>query len=375
MSAPIIYKALITIEPDIKLSLLTTVAVAGIGGAIAAMVHAPIPWLLGSLLFTAVLTACGFKLQKPSSTIERCMRVLIGTALGSSVANSLGDFGGPVILSIVASFASVIAVVIGGSWFFRRWIKMARGEAFLCALPGGLSFMLALADDARVATPGSRPRIALVHTVRVVALVLFISLIAFVLGTEKPQESFADWFTAGLLFDWQLLLVIALALISGVVARIVSIAGGDVTIPLVISSLAYASGLVDIELPQIVLTLAMLTFGSILGYEIGSGPHSEYPRLAGGSLVFTAMAFLFGGLFAFVFGEMTGLGFLTLFLALAPGGIAEIALISLSLGLDVGLIALVHLCRFLFLMLAGPVGLRVIGGARVKSDATDKTIR
>ncbi len=346
------------------MQLLLTIAIAAIGGAIAALLHAPIPWLLGSLLFTAVISGAGFKLQKLSSDIERWMRVLIGTALGSSVANSLGGFGVSTILSISASLVSVVIVVITGAWFFRRWLKMTRGEAFLCALPGGLSFMLALADDTRVATSGSRPRIALVHTVRVVSLVLFVSLIAFYLGTDKPQESFATWFTGGFALDPQLLIVFALALFSGLVSRYLSIAGGDVTIPLVISGLAYAAGIVDVELPQIVITLAMLIFGSILGCEIGSGPRSEYPRLAGGSLAFTAMAFVLGGLFAVMFGKLSGLGFLTLFLALAPGGIAEVSLIAISLGLDVGLIALVHLCRFFFIMLAGPVGLRVIGGAR-----------
>lgn len=334
-----------------------------LGGAIAAMLNAPIPWLLGSLLLTAVLTGSGVALQKLSSPVERWMRVLIGTALGSSVAESLGGFGISTALSIIASVVSVVLVVVGGSWYFKRFLIMTRAEAFLCSLPGGLSFMLALADDKRVATPGSRPRIALVHTVRVVSLVLFISLIAFILGTEKPQESFVGWFTSGIVLDWQLLILFALALFSGLLARYLSIAGGDVTIPLVISSVAYATGVIDIQLPQIVITVAMITFGSIIGCELGSGPLKEYPRLAGGSIIFTTAAFVLAALFALLFGKLTGFGFLNLFLALSPGGIAEVALIALSLGLNVGLIAFVHLCRFLFIMLVGPLGLRFIGGA------------
>ena len=104
----------------------------------------------------------------------------------------------------------------------------------------------------------------------------------------------------------------------------------------------------------------MLVFGSILGHELGSGPRQEYPKLAGGSLLFTAVAFLFGAVLALVFGEFTGFGFLTLFLALAPGGIAEVSLIALALGLDVGVIAMIHLFRFLFIMVIGPFGLHKI---------------
>ncbi len=352
--------------------LIPTIAIAGLGGTIAALVHAPIPWLLGSLVLTAVVTGLGVRLQQPSSSVENWMRVLVGTALGPSVANSLGSFGAPTVLSVIASIASILVLVFTGSWFFKRYLNMTRGEAFLCSLPGGLSFMMALASDARVATEGSRPRIALVHTVRVVSLVLFVSLIAFILGTEKPQESFADWFIDGLVLDWRLLLIFLTALVSGFIANYLSIAGGHVTIPMLISSMVYLTGLIDIQLPQIVITLAMLTFGCIIGCELGNGPLNEYPRLASGSIVYTAAAFLLGALFAQLFGKVTGYGFLTLFLALAPGGIAEVSLIALSLGLNVGLIALVHLCRFMFIMLAGPVGLRVIGGAsRAKNQRSD----
>lgn len=343
--------------------LLPTIAIAVLGGAVAALLNAPIPWLLGSLLLTAVVTGCGIPLQKLSSPVEKWMRVLIGTAMGVSVAESLTEFAGSTALSIVASVVSVVVLVVAGSWFFKRFLTMTRAEAFLCSLPGGLSFMLALADDTRVTAPGSRPRIVLVHTVRVVSLVLFISLIAFFLGTERQQDSFAEWFTDGWVLDWQLLMLLAIAMISSALAKTLSIAGGEVTVPLVISGLAYMTGIVDIELPQIVITLAMLCFGSIIGCEIGSGPLKEYPRLAGGSIIYTAAAFMLAALFALLFGEVTGFGFLNLFLALSPGGIAEVALIAISLGLNVGLIALVHLCRFLFIMLVGPLGLRVIGGA------------
>ncbi len=346
---------------------LTTLVIAVIGGAAAAAIQAPIPWLLGSLLATALVTGCGVKLHKFASSLEQWMRVFIGVALGPSVANSIGAFSISTVLAVMASIASIVLLVASGSWFFKRFLAMTRGEAFLCSLPGGLSFMMALADDARVASEGSRPRIALVHTVRVVSLVLLVSLVAFFVGTDVQQAVFSDWFLAGLVPDWQLLLLVLLVLLSGLLANVASIAGGHVTIPLVISSIAYASGAIDVQIPQLGITVAMLVFGSILGCELGNGPRSEYPRLAVGSLLFTAVAFMLGALFATMFGKATGFGFLTLFLALAPGGIAEVALIALSLGLDVGLIALVHLCRFLFIMLVGPLGLRMIGGASRKS--------
>lgn len=330
------------------------------GGILAIVVHAPIPWLLGSLLVTAVVSGSGIELKRLPGPLEKWMRVLVGVALGPSVANSLGSVGGSTLMAVLASLATVLMLASIGYRFFQRWLHMSRGEAYLSALPGGLSFMMALADELRVADQSSRPRIALVHTVRVVSLVLFVSLIAMLLGTDLQKSSYWAWFQFDIALQFQWLALLIVILVSMWLAQTLSIAGGHVTIPLVISSACYALGFIEVPMPPLIITTAMLVFGCILGCELGGGPRNEYPRLAGGSLVLTAIAFVFGALLALALGDITGYGFLTLFLALAPGGIAEVALIALALGLDVGIIAMVHLCRFLFIMVIGPLGLHRI---------------
>ncbi len=338
--------------------LIVTFVVGILGGVLATLIHAPIPWLLGSLLIVSLVTGCGVDLQRLPATLEKWMRVLIGVTLGPSVANSLEAVGSSTLIAVIASLATVLLLMIIGFNLFQRRLQMSRGEAFLSALPGGLSFMMALADELKVADKASRPRIALIHTVRVVSLVLFVSLIATMLGSDLQKGAFLEWFRLDLTLDWQWLILLVVVLCSMWLAETLSIAGGHVTIPLVISSMTYALGFLSLPMPQLVITIAMVVFGSILGRELGSGPRNEYPRLAGASLLLTAIAFVFGALLAWLFGSVTGYGFITLFLALAPGGIAEVSLIALALGLDVGIIAMVHLCRFLFIMAIGPLGLR-----------------
>lgn len=337
-----------------------TIAIAATGGAIAVIVNAPIPWLLGSLLLTAISTGVGFRLQQLPVTLEKWMRVIVGVALGLPVAGSLGDLGSATLLAVGASLVSVLILAAVGFVFFQRWLNLSGGEAFLSALPGGLSFMMALADSLRLADSSSRPRVALIHTVRVVSLVLFISLIAILLGTDLQKGDFLGWFDYGQSAPWQWLKLVIVVALSMWLAQTFSIAGGHVTIPLVLSSVVYAFGIVTIPMPQFVITTAMSVFGCILGCEIGYGPRREYTRLAGGSLAFTSVAFAISALFALALSELTGFGFLTLFLALSPGGIAEVSLIALALGLDAGVVAMVHLSRFLLIMLIGPTGLRLV---------------
>ena len=77
------------------------IVAAGIcGGVIAVLIGAPIPWLLGSLLFTALVTGCGLRLTRLPSSLEKWMRVIIGVALGPSVANSLGSIGVSTLIAV-----------------------------------------------------------------------------------------------------------------------------------------------------------------------------------------------------------------------------------------------------------------------------------
>jgi len=88
--------------------------------------------------------------------------------------------------------------------------------------------------------------------------------------------------------------------------------------------------------PPLLKTLALLVFGIVLGCEVAGGPRETYGRLFRASLLFTIAFMACAAVLAYVLDSTTGLGFLVLFLALAPGGIAEVSLVALALGLDAG---------------------------------------
>ena len=61
-----------------------------------------------------------------------------------------------------------------------------------------------------------------------------------------------------------------------------------------------------------------------------------------------------------VISELTGLSFAALLLAFAPGGLAEMALISLALGIDTAFVSTHHLIRLSAIMLLAPVFFRIL---------------
>ncbi|MBX2882470.1 MAG: AbrB family transcriptional regulator [Granulosicoccus sp.] len=334
----------------------------GVVGALAAhVVRLPIPWLLGSMLLCAVAQLVRVPLQMPPARLERIMRVVVGVTLGPAVAASLLHNAADLPLAILsATLVTTVMVVIGTLWF-RRYADVHDSSAFLMSLPGGLSMLLAMAGDV-----GNRPQVLFVHTVRVFSLLIFVSLLARFLGVSSEHGFISMSFDINTTSSW--LLLFALVAVGYLLSENLKIPGAHVLLPMGLTAALVITTPLVIDPPELFKTVAMLVFGCVLGLEIAAGPKATYSKLLGLSLAFTATAIALGAGFAWGLSYSVSPSFLVLFLALAPGGIAEVSLVALALGLDVGLVALIHACRFLFIVVAGPLGLGVI---RKKSDVSE----
>lgn len=338
-----------------------TVSLGIAGGLAALLLHFPIPWMLGSLIVCAVARGSGLPLVSMPRALERWMRVTVGVSLGPSVAASISQSGPDLPIAILmALLVTTLTVVLGMPWFLYR-AGLPRPSAFMCALPGGLTMLLALAGDI-----GNRAEVLMVHAVRVVIVVVSISLLARYLGVPpEPQPLLAS-------LDWQsdtsLPLLFALVLIGYLAAEKLRMAGGHVIVPMILVTLLALFTDISLEPPALLKTVALLVFGIVIGCEVANGPRERYLQLFVTSSIFTLAAMALAAGLALLLVQFIDQHFLVLFLALAPGGIAEVSLVALALGLDAGMVALVHSCRFLYIVTAGPVGLRVFERADTESN-------
>ena len=335
-----------------------TMLLGTIGGAIAFFLGFPIPWLVGSLLAMTLCKKVSL-VKAPNKTFSRWMRVLLGVSLGGSIAASIHGLDASLISSLSMAVIFVLIVTLVGVWYFKRLPAFNNLDSFMSALPGGLTFLISLSGDL-----GERfPKIALIHTVRMVFLIFTFSIFAYLLGVENTHTSVADSFDVSM--DLNLWQVFALCIGSGLLADRLKIAGGHIMFPMIISAIFYANGLIQIPMPELVNTVAMVTFGAVIGCKISTGSWSDYKSQIRASIVFTAFAISIALLMSLGLAEVLDANYFLFFLALAPGGIAEICLIALALGFDVGFVAVVHTCRYLFIMFIGAVGLNLLSESKV----------
>ena len=325
-----------------------TVFVGIVGSLVALFLRFPIPWMLGSLLFCATGKLMGLPIQSLHSSIERWMRVAIGVFLGPAVASSIQQAGTDLPFAMVAAIVVTTLTVVGGTPWFEWRTRLPRRSAFMAAFPGGLSMLLALAGDL-----GNRAEVLLVHAVRVVIVVVSISLLARVLGVPSvpdPLIASLRWST-----DSSIAILAALIIVCFFLSEKLRWAGGHVMIPMIITALLTYFTDVSIEPPALLKTCALLVFGIVIGCEVANGPRDRYARLFSASSVFTVAVMALAAALALAMTGYIDQGFMVLFLALAPGGIAEVSLVAFALGLDAGMVALVHSCRFIYIITAGPI--------------------
>ncbi len=334
--------------PDISLNAVALALVAaGAGGLLFSGIGVPLGWLLGAMFATTLASLRGLPVAMPRvvrTPVLTVLGVLIGAAFSPERISQIPHWLGSVaLLGLYVPATAWVSFV-----YLRRFIGLARKDAYFAAMPGGLSQMILMAEEA-----GADMRtVALVHTVRVLTIVSVLPLLVLTTGgagavTSSPQSD-----PAGLLVS--LLVGAAGAAVAGRLRLPASALFGA----LLASGFLHGAGLVEGTVPPFLIAAAQL----LLGAFVGCGFHAMPPRrvlrylLAGFLLTFLMFAVTF--LFAGAAHLLTGLPFLSLLLAYVPGGVGEMGVVALALQIDPAFVATHHLVRIVLVVTAAPLLLR-----------------
>lgn len=319
-----------------------------LGGVVAFYLQLPIPWLIGSML----IAYFGSKLiRPPGKRTFRWMRILLGVTVGSSVSADLSNQVSLLAATSMASIFLVLSVTFLGYYYFSRLHNFSPTDRFISALPGGLTFILSISDN----LGNNFPKIALIHAIRLFILISCFSIFGYFVGDAINTETIFSAFELN--WSTDLWMLIPLILLSSFVADKIGISGGHLIFPIVISALAYHLGFIEVPVPELIKTIAMIAFGVQIGYKLAGGSVQEYKEQAKASAWFSGIAIVLALGLALILSQFHSVHYFLIFLALAPGSIPEISLIALALGFDVGFVAMIHTCRYFFILCLGWLGI------------------
>lgn len=337
----------------IALTLLLALAAAGLCKAL----HTPLPWMIGPLLVTAVLSMLGTPTQS-WTPLRNAGQWVIGGALGlyftPQVVALVAGLWWAILLNIVWALALGLTF---GAWLHRvhfgpgrfHVAGLSRITTYFAAPIGAASEMTLMAERHGAQTE----LVASAHSLRVLLVTLIIPF-GFQwaglhgLDSTLPGARLVQWPGLGLLF-----------VLTGVGCWVM--VKLERTNPWFIGALLVSLVLTacDVTLsgvPPFMTNAAQLVIGVSLGVRFSRSFVHLAPRWLGSVAVATIVLIVFCAGFAAALAYAAQVHWATLMLGTAPGGIAEMAITAKVLQLGVPLVTAFHVTRLAaVLLLAEPV--------------------
>lgn len=318
----------------------------------------PAPFLMGSLFGVWLIGANLPRLQAHLGVarwfhipVVLGLGVLIGSHFTADIIHHAWQWSDTLLAMIIVT----MIVTIAGFLFLTKWRGYDKLTAFLCSVPGGQAEVLVMARE----QVEKDYVVALFHLIRV-AFVFFSTplLLAFIQGTQAVVSSNQQLAAMPGLADLstlELSYFIGLGIIGYIIAKIVRLPMAHLLGPFILSTIAHATGLIQIPRIFEFVMLAQLAIGGAVGARLSQVRFAELLVYLKDAILNTMMILTLYFLAALVMVQITELDLLSLWLAFVPGGLYEVTLLALIFGFDIAFVAFHHTARIILIFITMPI--------------------
>ena len=318
----------------------------GAGGAVAARLGLPAPWLAGSMMAVAAAVLAGLPLDLPAS-FRNAAFVLIGISMGAGVTpETLEQLRAwPVSLLLLA--LSVVGTLTLGTFWLERCHGWDPVTARFASIPGALTSVLVLAATSQA----DLPRVVLAQSIRLFTLVALMPAALVLLGGDQPR-TLAPAILVSSPVDVAITLLASAA--AAFLLERLRVPGGVLLGAMIASASLHGAGLVEGRFPPAILILGFVTTGVVIGIRFRGTRLSTLLATLPGAFAAVLAALLLSAGFAAAGHLLLGLPFGQLWLAYAPGGVEAMAVMAFALNLDAAFVGAHHVVRLIGLNLTSP---------------------
>ena len=325
-----------------------TLILAGAGTLAFWALDLPLPFLFGPMAACLIAALSNVPI-KGFGQVSVAARTILGVAVGASITPDLFHQLPQMAMSValVPVFIALIGII--GVPFFQHVWGFDAPTAYYAAMPGGLQDMVIFGTEA-----GGDPRaLSLIHATRVLIIVTlapaFLTL-AYGAGLTNPIGAPVTELPVG-----EMALMAAAALIGWKGGERIGLFGASILGPMIVTAVLSLSGLIHSRPPAEAILAAQFFIGCGIGVHFLGVTWGELTRvvLAGIAyvLVLAVLAAGFTGLVTWA-----GLGNpVEAFLAFAPGGQAEMTVLAIVTGADLGFVITHHLTRIVLVIVGAPL--------------------
>lgn len=345
--------------PDARQWVVWAVALAlgAVGGTACKAVGTPLPWLLGGMVTTAValgagMTVAGRPLSFPSGP-RLAFITIIGVAIGGTARPGMwvevADWWGSLLgVGVFVGLAQTLNYQL-----FRRLAGYDRPTAYYCATPGGLIESVQLGEEAG----GNVTLLTVQHFARIALTVTLVPLIYWALRGEAVGSS------AGVSLERpgadfglpDVLLLAACAALGGWGGQRMGFPAAIITGPVILSAIVHGAGLTEAQPPDWLISVAQLVIGIGLAMRFRGMSRRLLVQGIGLGAATVCLMLSLGAALGWALSLTGEHSFQVLLMCYAPGGVVEMGLIALSLGVSPVMVTLHHILRIGFTVIVVPL--------------------
>lgn len=334
--------------------ILAGLALAAVAGAGAEAVGAPLPWLLGPLVVTAAAAMAGLRIAGAPLGLPKRLRAfcvpVIGVTIGATVTPEVAMQAWRWWPSLLAVLPFVLLVQLLNYAILRRLSDYDRPTAFFSASPGGLI-------DAVLSGESRGGALAAMSTQHFARIALTVAVVPFLLsglagdgGAASGQAAAPAW--PGLA---DILLLALCAVMGGALGGWLRLPAGMLLGPFFLSAALHVTGVSAAGVPPLLVHVAQFVVGGVLGFQFAGVRRGQVARSIGFAAVTVVVALLVAGALSLALAPVVGAPLAAVFLAFAPGGLAEMGLVAVSVGAEPAFVVAHHILRIILTVMAAPL--------------------
>ncbi len=325
-----------------------TLVFAAIGGLTLGLSGMPAGYLSGSILAVACAALAGRPMHVPMP-IMQVLLILIGISLGAVVSPETLQGVTAYPLSIAVLILASIAIAVVGSSYLRIVHGWDTLTAYLSAVPGGLSQVMALAVELKADVRA----VVIVQTLRIIIIAIGFPALLTALGLVHGAPR-----TVGGTFVWsqldELAVLIAISSAMAYVAYRIRFPGGLLFGAMLTSAALHGTGMLHAVLPWWMSYAVMIAFGAVSGSRFADTSARMLLRYVGAAFGSFATALTVTAAFAATLVQFVTVPPAEVMIAYAPGASDAMMLLALALNLDPVYVGAHHLTRIFFVLMTMP---------------------
>ncbi len=344
------------LRPPFTQAQLITLSTALVFGFALHWLGAPLPFLFGSLVACLLLAVSGQPLQG-TPLLSTVSRTILGVAIGASITWSLLEQFASLAPTLLLVPLYIVVIAFIGLHYFHRLMGYDKITAYYAAMPGALQDMVVFGEE----SGGNTRALSLIHATRLLLMVSLAPLILVLIFDASLDNPLGPPATELPFYHLPLILLIG---ISGwQIARRLKIFGASVTGPLLLSIPLSLSGVLTDRPSQEVIMVSQFFIGVGVGVYYRGITSAEIRRDVLAASGFVLLLLLIAAVFTFIAVAISSISSSELFLSFWPAGQAEIAVLGLAAGANIGIVVAHHLVRVVLIIMGAPVFARLMSKA------------